>query len=156
MVRADGGEGVGPFRKIGGEEGARKGKVQDAGAPNEGHHEPSENTWDVKGRKPQFRGSVKVGGRGGNLVHFEDHKMVCRGVVNVEVTQRECGEGRRRNDNRRGKRAGVVETTFRTVGVDDRKSSRRRVKEPVRGEEVQSHNITLSEQMGPEGNSSQK
>jgi len=77
-------------------------------------------------------------------------------VVNVEVTQHECGEGGRRKYNIRGNRAGIVETTLRAVAVDDHKTSRGGVKETVRGEEVQSHNITRSEKGGQEGNSSQK
>jgi len=76
--------------------------------------------------------------------------------VNVEVTQRECGDGGRRKNNIRGNGAGIVEMTFRAVGVYDRKTRRERVKETVRGKEVQSHNITPSEKAGQDGNSTQK
>ena len=77
-------------------------------------------------------------------------------MVNVKVTQRERGESRRGKNNIRGNGAGVVETTFRALRVYDRETSRRGVKETVRGEEVQSHDITPSEKTGQEGNSSQK
>ena len=136
MVGASGGEGVGLFRKIGGEEGASKSKVEDAGAPNEGHRKPSENTWDVKERKHQFRGPVKVGSRSGDLLFFEDPKGVCRGVVNAEVTQREGREGGHRKNNVRGDGAGIVRTTFRKVGVYDRETSPGGVEETVWGDEV--------------------
>jgi len=85
MVGACGGEGVGPFREVGGEEGARKGQVYDAGAANEGHRKSSKNTRDVKDSEPQFSGPVEIGGRGGYLVFFKDPTGVSRGVMNVEV-----------------------------------------------------------------------
>jgi len=154
VVRAGGGEGVGPFCKIGGEEGASKGKMEDAGAPNKGHRKPSKNTWDVEERKPQFRGPVKVRGRGGDLVLLEDPEGVRRRVVNVKVTQRERGEIGRGKNNIRGNGAGIVETTLRAVRDYDRKTSRGGVKQTVSGEKVQSDNITPPEKTRQEGNSS--
>jgi len=88
MVGACGGEGVGPLREVGGEEGARKGKVYDTGAANEGHGKPSKNTRDVQQSEPQFSGPVEIGGRGSYLILFKDPKGVGRGVMNVEVPQR--------------------------------------------------------------------
>jgi len=64
MVGARGGEGVGPFCEIRGEEGARKSKVYDARAPNEGHGKPSKYARNVKERKPQLCGPVEVRRRG--------------------------------------------------------------------------------------------
>jgi len=85
MVGACGGEGVGPFCEVGGEEGARKGKVYDAGAANERHGKPSKNTRDVKESEPQLCGPVEIGGRGSYLILLENPKGVGRGVIDVEV-----------------------------------------------------------------------
>jgi len=156
MVGASRWEGVRPLRKVLSEEGTGEGKVYDARAPNERHGEPGKYARHVKETEPQFCGPVKVGGRRIDLVLLEDPKGVCRGVVNVQVTQRESGEGGRGKNNIRGNRAGVVETTLRAVRVDDREASRGGVEKTVRGEEVQCHNITPSEEAGQEGNSIQK
>ena len=109
--------------------------------------------FDTSGEKGLF---PDVGGRCGDLVLFEDPKGVCRGVVNVEVAQCERGEGGNREDKIRGNRAGVVETTLRAVRIYDRETGRGGVEKAVRGEEVQSHNITPSEKPRQEGNSSPK
>jgi len=103
-----------------------------------------------------MRSSIKIRGQGGELVFLEDPKRVHRGVVDVEVTQRECGERGGRKYNIRWNGAGIVETALCAVGVDNHEASRRRVEKAVRGEEVQSHNITPFEEAGQEGNSSQK
>jgi len=76
-----------------------------------------------------------------------------RWVVNFEVSKRECGEREGRKFNLRSHRAGVVQPTLRTVGVDDREASGGRVKEAVRGEELQCHNITPAKQLGQKRNS---
>ena len=73
-------------------------------------------------------------------------------MVNVQVTQGEGGESGRGENNIWGNGAGIGETTLRAVGVDDRKTSGGGVEKTVRGEEVQSHNITPTEKPGQEGN----
>jgi len=50
----------------------------------------------------------------------------------------------------------IIETTLRAVGVNDSKTSRGGVKKAVRGEEVQCHNITPSEEARQKGDRSQK
>jgi len=85
MVGACGGEGVGPFCEVGGEEGVREGKVYDPGATNEGHGKRSKNSWDVKESEPQLCGPVEIGGRGSNLILLKHSKGVGSGVMNVEV-----------------------------------------------------------------------
>jgi len=74
-------------------------------------------------------------------------------VVDVEVCKRERGERGRRKYNLQRDRVGVVQPTVRSVGVDNREASGGRVKEAVRGEEVQSHNITPAKKPGQKGNS---
>jgi len=148
VVRARRGEGVGPFSEVGSEQGASKGKINDARAPNERHGKPGEDARDVKESEPQFCGPVEIGGRGGDCVLLEDPKGVGRGVMNIEVSQCECGKRGHRKYNIRGNRAGIVETALRAVGVDYGETSRRGVKKAVGGEEVQSHNITPSEKAG--------
>jgi len=76
--------------------------------------------------------------------------------MNVKVSQRESGERGQGKYNIRGNGAGIVETTIRAIGVDDRKTSGGGVAETIRGEEVHSHNITPAERPGQEGNSRQK
>jgi len=153
---ASGGKGVGPLCKVGSKEGASKGKVYDARAHNERHGKPAKDTRDVEETEPQFRGLVKVGRRGGDLVFFEYPKWVCDGVVDVGIAQGECEERGRRKNNVRRDGAGVAETTLCAVRVDDREASRRGVEKIVRDEEVQSHNITPSEKAGQERNRIQK
>jgi len=116
------------------------------------HGKPSKDALEVKESELQFRGPVKVRGRGGNLVLFEDPMGVSRGLVNIQVTQCEGGEGGRGKDNIWGNGAGVVETTFCAVRIDDREAGCGWVEKTVRGEEVQCHNITPSEEAGQEGN----
>jgi len=77
-------------------------------------------------------------------------------VVDVEVTQRECGEMGCRKYNLQWNGAGIVEMTLPAVGVDDRKATGGRFENAVRGEEVQGHDIIPSEEAGQEGNSSEK
>jgi len=156
MIGTSGGEGVGPFRKIGGKERACEGKVEDAGAPNEGYGEPSKNPRGVEESESQVCGPVKVRGRGGDLIRFERPERVRYGVVDIEVTQRKRGESGYGKYNVRWNRAGIVEATFCTIGVDNREASRGGVEKPVRGEEVQSHDITPSKKTGEERNCIQK
>jgi len=60
---------------------------------------------------------VKVGGRGGNLVFFEDSQGVSRGVVDIQVTQGEGGKGIGGEDYVRWNRTSVVGATFGAVSV---------------------------------------
>jgi len=74
-------------------------------------------------------------------------------VMNVEVSQRECGERGGRKENVRGHGAGILEASLRVIGVDDCEASGGGVEKAFRGEEVQSHNITPSEVPRQKGNS---
>jgi len=152
VIGTSGGEGVGPFCKIGGEKRAGEGKVEDAGAPDARHGKPSEDPRHVEESESQVCGPVEVRGRGGDLVLLEHPKRVRRRVVDIEVTQRERGERGRRKYNVWRNGAGIVEAALRAIGVDDCKASRGGIKKAVRGEEVQSHDITPSEEAGEEGN----
>ena len=125
-------------------------------APDKGHGTPSKNTRDIQESNAQIRSPVKIRGRGGELVFLNDPKRVRRGVVDVEVTQRECGERGCRKYNLWWNGASIVETTLCAVRVANRETSRGRVEKTVRGEEVQCHDITPSEEAGQEGASSPK
>ena len=95
----------------------------------------------------------QVGGRGGDLVFFEDSEGVSRGVVNVQVTQGEGGKGTGGEDNVQWDRTSVVGATFGAVRVDYCETSRGGVKETIRGEEVKCHDVPPPKRPREEGNS---
>jgi len=136
--------GVRPLCEIRCKERAGEGKVQDAGAPNERHREPNEHTRGVEEGESEVGGPVEVGGRGGNLVLLEGPEGVGRGVMDIHVTQREGGKGAGGENNVWWNSVSIVGAPFGAVRVDYRETSRGWVKKAVRGEEVQSQNITPS------------
>jgi len=77
-------------------------------------------------------------------------------VIDIQVTQRESGNGAGGENNVRWNRASIVGTALGAVRVDYRETIGRGIKKAVRGEEVQSHHVTPSEKAGEEGNRSQK
>jgi len=89
-------------------------------------------------------------------VLLEGLEGVGRRVMDVQITQRQSGKGAGGKNNVQWDRAGVVGATLGTVGVDYRDACGGGVEKTVRGEEVQSHNVTPSEETGQEGNRSQK
>jgi len=93
VVGASSGEGVGPVCEVWGEQGASKSQVKDAWGPNERHGEPSENARGVEEGEPKICGPIEVGGPGGYLILLKESERVGCGVVDVKVTQGECGEG---------------------------------------------------------------
>jgi len=68
--------------------------------------------------------------------------------MNVEVSQGEGGESGSGEYKIGVEGAGIIKTTLRAIGVDDRETSGRGVEETVRVEEVQGHNITPTENPG--------
>ena len=148
MVRPGRGKGVRPLCEVWREERAGEGEVQDAGAPNECHREPSKHTWGVEEGETEVGGPVEVGGRGGDLVLLEGPEGVGRGVLDIQITQCEGGKGAGGKNDVRWNRASIVGTALGAVRVDYRETSGGGVEKAVGGEEVQCHNITPSEKAG--------
>jgi len=156
MVGSGGGKGVRPFCEVWCKEGAGESKVEDAVAPNEGHGKPSKHTRGVEEGEAQIRRPIKVRGRGGDLIFLEGTEGVSRGVVNIQVTQGECGKGGGGEDNVWRDRAGVVGATLGAVRVDYREGCGGGVEETIGGEKVEGHNISPPKKPWKEGNSRQK
>jgi len=87
VVRASGGERVGPLCKIWCEGRTSQGKVWDAPAPYERLRKTSEDSRGIEEGKSHLCRPVKVGGPGCYLILLEFPKGVGGGVVDVQVSQ---------------------------------------------------------------------